>query len=76
MGKTNALTFEIENETADLENLKSERKKNPKHIEIKELPEEDQFLKLVGSRSLNPHNLTLNIHEQCGLVLCHCSNVG
>ncbi len=47
MEKTNVLTIEIETEIAEIEELKNDRKKNPKHIEIKDLPEEDRFLQLA-----------------------------
>ncbi len=45
--KAEALRSEIEPETAAIDQLKAERKKNPKHIEIKELPEQDRFMKLA-----------------------------
>lgn len=45
--KSQTLRMEIEKEIASIEKIKLERKKNTKHIEIKELPLEDQFLKLA-----------------------------
>lgn len=45
--KAEALRSEIEQETAAIDQLKAERKGNAKHIEIKELPEEDRFMKLA-----------------------------
>lgn len=42
-----ALGMEIENEISELEQLKKKRKKQGKHIKIKELPEEDKFLNLA-----------------------------
>jgi len=47
MGKAEALRAEIEQETAAIGQLKAGRREQPKHIEIGELPEEDQFLKLA-----------------------------
>lgn len=47
MEKAETLRAEIEKEAAAIDQLKIERKENPKHIEIKELPEEDRFLKLA-----------------------------
>ena len=45
--KAKALRSEIEPETAAIDQLKAERKENTKHIEIKELPEQDRFMKLA-----------------------------
>ena len=45
--KAEALRSEIEPETAAIDQLKAERKKNTKHIEIKELTEQDRFMKLA-----------------------------
>lgn len=47
MGNAETLRAEIEKESAAIDQLKVQRKENPKHIEIKELPEEDRFLKLA-----------------------------
>ena len=45
--KAETLRLEVEEETAAIDQLKAQRKENPRHIEIKELPEKDQFLKLA-----------------------------
>lgn len=37
----------IELESGEIDQLKAQRKENPRHIKLKELPEEDQFLKLA-----------------------------
>ena len=42
-----ALRAEIEQEQADLDNLKKKRKETTKHLTFAELPEEEQFLKLA-----------------------------
>ena len=47
MKKSETLRAEIEKEAAAIDQLKVQRKENTKHIEIKELPEEDRFLKLA-----------------------------
>ncbi len=47
MGKAEVLRVEIEGEAAEIEQLKSLRRELDKHIEIKDLPEEDQFMKLA-----------------------------
>lgn len=47
MLKAETLRTEIEKESAAIEQLKAERKDHIKHIEIKELPEKDQFMKLA-----------------------------
>ena len=47
MREAETLRAEIEKEAADIDQLKIERKETPKHIEIKELPEEDRFQKLA-----------------------------
>jgi hypothetical protein len=47
MEKAEILRAEIEEEAAEIDQLKAERKENTRHIEIKELPEEDRFLKLA-----------------------------
>jgi len=47
INKAETLRAEIEEETVAIEQLKTERKESSKHIEIKELPEEDQFMKLA-----------------------------
>jgi len=41
------LCQEIEQEAGAIEQLKADRKQQPKHIELKELPEEDRFKKLA-----------------------------
>ena len=49
MKKAEALRQEIDQETTQLEQLKTQRREETKkHVEIKELPEEDQFLKLAN----------------------------
>lgn len=47
MNQAETLRQQIDKETAAIDQLKAERKKEAKHIEIKELPEKDQFLKLA-----------------------------
>lgn len=47
MREAETLCAEIEKETAAIDQLKAERKENTKHIEIKELPEADRFMKLA-----------------------------
>ena len=47
METAETLRAEIEKETAAIDLLKVQRKENSKHIEIKELPEEDRFQKLA-----------------------------
>ena len=47
MEKAEALREAIEKEAAELERLKEQRREQAKHITVKELPEEDQFLKLA-----------------------------
>ena len=47
MLKAETIRTDIEKETAVIEQLKTERKRNTKHVEIKELPEQDQFMKLA-----------------------------
>ncbi len=47
MKDAETLRVEIEKETIEIDKLKAKRKENSKHVEIKELPEEDQFMKLA-----------------------------
>lgn len=47
MEKAERLREEIDQEAAQIEQLKEQRRKQPKHIKVKDLPEEDQFLKLA-----------------------------
>jgi len=42
------LRAEIEKETTEIDQLKAKRKMNTKHVEIKERPEADQFMKLAN----------------------------
>jgi hypothetical protein len=47
MEKAEELRAEIEEEAAEIDQLKSQRRELGKHIEIGDLPEEDQFMKLA-----------------------------
>ncbi len=47
MKDAETLRAEIENETIEIDKLKIKRKENSKHVEIKELPETDRFMKLA-----------------------------
>ena len=44
------LIEEIEHLKADLQQLKAKRKETPKHLELAQLPEADQFAQLAGTR--------------------------
>lgn len=47
MKEAEELRTQIQEEEAELEQLKEQRRQSAQHVEIKDLPEEDQFLKLA-----------------------------